>query len=83
MADELGRPQAGEKVVLVAVPPGFLEDLPHEDQRAINEIVGKPVLLVGWDEIGRAELYFDDPFKARTDHTIWVAPEFIVRHREE
>jgi hypothetical protein len=83
MADELGRPQAGEKVVLVAVPPGFLDDLPDEDQRAINEIVGKPVLLVGWDENGRAELHFDDPFEVRTYHSIWVAREFIVRHREE
>lgn len=35
------------------------------------------------DELGTPQagekLYFD----ARTDHTIWVAPEFIARHREE
>jgi hypothetical protein len=30
-------------------------------------IVGKPVLLVGYDEDGRAELHFDDAFDTRTD----------------
>ena len=49
-------------------------------------IVGKPVLLVGYDEDGRAELHFDDGFDTRTDdyshsHSIWVTPEFIERHR--
>jgi hypothetical protein len=60
--------------------------LPQEDQDAIEAIVGKPVLLVGYDEYGRAELHFDDPFDIRTDtysrsHSIWVAPEFIDRHQ--
>ena len=77
----------GERVVLVTLPPGLLDGLPDEDQRAITAIVGKPVLLVGWDEIGRAELEFDEPFDARTDHyshthSIWIPQEFIVRHRE-
>jgi GNAT superfamily N-acetyltransferase len=81
------RPQVGEKVVLVAVPPGLVDGLPVEDQRAIAAIVGKPVDLIGWDELGRAELHFDDPFDLRTDeyshsHSIWVAPEFIVRQSE-
>jgi hypothetical protein len=63
-----------------------LEGLPQEDQNAIVAIVGKPVSLVDYDEDGRAELHVDDPFDVRTDddshrHSIWVAPEFIERHR--
>lgn len=73
-------------VLLTSIPPGLLEGLPQEDQNAIVAIVGKPVLLVGYDEDGRAELHFDDPFDARTDdyshsHSIWVAPEFIERNQ--
>jgi hypothetical protein len=43
--------------------------------------------LVEYDEDGRAELHFDDPFDdpAAGDyshtHSKWVAPEFIERHR--
>jgi len=62
-----------------------LDGLPQQDQNAIVAIVGKPVLLVGYDEVGRAELHFDDPFDVRTDesshtHSIWVDSEFIERH---
>jgi putative acetyltransferase len=78
MAAKARRPEVGENVVLVAVPPGLLDDLPEEDQRAIVAIVGKPVALIDWDEDGRAELHFDDPFEPRTTHSIWVAPEFIA-----
>jgi hypothetical protein len=67
MPDSVSRAQIGGKVVLVAVPPGLLDGLPEEDQRAITAIVGKPVDLVGWDELGRAELHFDDPSYPRTD----------------
>ncbi len=73
------RPRAGEDVVLTAIPPGLLDGLPDEDQRAISAIVGKPVTLVGYDEDGRAELDFADPFEAGTTHTIWVAPKSIRR----
>ena len=72
------RLRAGERVVLVAVPPGLLDGLPDEDQRAITAIVGKPIKLIGYDDIGRAELEFDDPFNDSI-HTIWVKPEFIQR----
>jgi hypothetical protein len=39
-------------------------------------------MLVGYDEDGRAELLFDDPFYVQTEdssltHSIWVDPEFI------
>jgi len=80
------RPGPGEMVVLTRIPPGLLDGLPQQDQDAIVAIVGKPVLLIEYDEYGRAELGFDDPFDARTEdhshtHSIWVAPEFIERHR--
>jgi len=80
------RPRAGERVVLVAIPPGVLDGTPDEDQRAITAIVGKPVTFLGYDVIGRAELEFDDPFDPRTEnyshtHTIWVEPKFIQRAR--
>ena len=80
------RPKPGETVVLTTVPPGLLDGLPQEDQNAINAILGKPVLLVGYDEDGRAELSFDDPFDVRTDvsshtHNIWVPPASIRPYR--
>ena len=75
------RLRAGERVVLVAIPPGLLDGLPDEDQRAITAIMGKPVKFCGYDEIDRAELEFDDPFD-NSSHTIWVGPEFIERCRD-
>src|SRR6185437_14117056 len=39
---------------------GFVNDLPIEDQKAISEIVGKPILLTEYDNHGRAELKFTD-----------------------
>jgi hypothetical protein len=53
-------PKRGSTVVLVRVPPGLLDDLPLEDQRAINEVVGKPIRLNDYDDVGRAELEFKD-----------------------
>ena len=78
------KPGPGEMVLLTSIPAGLLEGLPQEDQDAIVAIVGKAELLAGYDEDGRAELHFDDPFDARADdyshsHSIWVAPEFIER----
>jgi len=73
-------------VVLQSLPPGLLDGLPEEDQRAIRAIIGRPVLLLEYDENGRAELVFDDPFDgvpgtSNHTHSIWVSPEFIARHR--
>jgi len=47
---------SGRKVILTGLPPGFLDDLPEEDQRAISAVVGKAVKLLGYDQDGRAEL---------------------------
>lgn len=53
-------PKPGDSVVLTGVPPGLLEGLPTEDQTAILEVVGKQVLLAGYEDDGRAELEFTD-----------------------
>ena len=69
------KPKPGDTVVLIEVPPGLLDDLPIEDQQAINEVVGKPVLLNDYDNAGRAELEFKD--HNGDFHFIYVSPAFI------
>jgi hypothetical protein len=71
------RPKPGQKVILKVLPPGFVDDLPDEDQRAISAMVGKPIVLNGYDRIGMAELHFADPYIENSSHTIWVDPKFI------
>jgi hypothetical protein len=68
------RPRPGDKVVLTEVPPGMLDGLPEEDRQAIAEIVGKPILLIDYDD-GRAELEFKD--RNGEIHFVYVSPEFI------
>ena len=75
-------PKPGDLVILTQLPPGLLDGLPEDDQRAIRAIVGRPVVPVEYDDLGLVELEFDDPFEPRTEisshtHSIWVAPEFI------
>jgi hypothetical protein len=69
------RISAGKQAILTELPPGLLEGLPVEDQDAIRRIVGKPVLLESYDDIGRAELTFID--SEDVIHSIFVKPEFI------
>ncbi|MBZ5521673.1 MAG: hypothetical protein LAP21_05380 [Acidobacteriia bacterium] len=69
------KPEPGKEVVLKKLPPGLLDGLPDEDQKAIAKIVGKSVLLLQYDDIGRAELEFTD--SAGVIHFIYVEPEFI------
>ena len=64
----------GGKVILAEVPTGLLTDLPSEDQKAILEIIGKPILFVGLDD-GRAELEFTDD--EGVIHFIYVDPKFL------
>src|SRR5262245_42143061 len=85
--NDSNKPRPGDMVVLTAVPAGPLDGLPEEDQHAITAMVGKPVLLVGYDDDGRAEIGFDDPFDVRTDtysntHSVWVPPAFLTRFPE-
>jgi hypothetical protein len=71
------RPKPGQKVILKALPPGFIDDLPEEDQLAISAAVGKPIILNKYDRDGRAELEFAEPYNEDSSHTIWVDPKFI------
>jgi hypothetical protein len=71
------KPKPGEKVILKALPPGFIDDLPEEDQRAISAVVGKPVVLNKYERDGRAELEFTD--SGATIHLLYVDPKFIKR----
>jgi hypothetical protein len=71
------RPNPGEIVILTAIPRGMLDDLPEEDQRAIKEIVGKPVLVNEYDDVGRAALEFTD--RDGHFHLLFVAPDFITQ----
>ena len=68
-------PEPSEMVVLTEVPSGLLDDLPAEDQQAIIEVVGRPIVLRGYDDYGRAELEFED--RDGNGHVIFVAPRFI------
>jgi hypothetical protein len=61
--------------ILKSIPPGLLTGLPPYDKRAITAVLGKPVLLVEYDDVGRAELEFTD--KNGRSHTIWVNTEFV------
>jgi hypothetical protein len=67
--------KAGEIVVLAEVPLGLLDGLPKEDQRAISNIVGKPIRLNEYDSEGRAELEFTDCDGGI--HFIYVSPDTI------
>jgi hypothetical protein len=71
------KPKPGEKVILTALPPGFIDDLPEEDQRAISAVVGTPILLSRYERDGRAELEFTDD--EHVHHVIYVDPKFIKR----
>jgi hypothetical protein len=75
VTDAQNRPQPGDVVVLTEVPPGLVSGLPMEDQRAILEAVGKPVLLNEYDDDGRAELQFTD--SDGVIHFIYVNPNAI------
>jgi hypothetical protein len=83
MSTEDKQPKPGDMVVLVGLPPGFLDDLPLEEQFAISEMVGKAVKFCGitsgiisnsrWE---RAELAFSDK-KRGMNHTLYVDPSYI------
>lgn len=73
------KPKPGDFVLLTKVPPGLLEGLPLEDQRAIRAVVGKPILLSEYDKDGRLELEFTD--RKGTIHFIYVQPSFVSMPR--
>ncbi len=70
-------------VVLVGLPPGFLEDLPIEDQIAIRRMVGKPMKFIEitsvvcrGERIERTELEFYEEQRG-VGHSLFVDPGFI------
>jgi hypothetical protein len=65
-------PKPGQVVVLTEAPPELLRNLPKEDCNAIYAIIGQPIVLVGYDKDGRAELQFVDG--EGQYHSIWVDP---------
>jgi hypothetical protein len=65
----------GHRVVLRALPEGFIDDLPQEDQRAVSVVIGQRILLNGYDADGRAELEFTDA--QGIIHFIYVDPKFL------
>lgn len=78
MSNEQSRkPVPGDRVVLSTLPPGLLDDLPQSDCNAILAIVGKPVVLSDFDDIGRAELEFTDD--DGIIHYIYVDLRYVQR----
>jgi hypothetical protein len=75
MKNPAKKPGPGDLVILLEALPGLLEGLPSADQKAIAEVVGKPILFVRYDETGRAELEFTDGHGEI--HSIYVSPETI------
>jgi hypothetical protein len=69
------KPKPGDSVIVTAVPAGFLDDLPSEDQHAIAAVIGKPILLKDYDDTGRAELEFTDA--QGVIHLIYLNPSLI------
>jgi hypothetical protein len=65
----------GDMVVLEGLPPGFLDDLPIENQIAIRDMIGKPIKFNEITSWGRAELEFGD--NPGSGHFIYVDPSFI------
>ena len=68
---------SSRKVLLVGLPPGFIDDLPHEDQQVLLDAVGKSAIFEWLREGGRAELEFSDGQGVR--HFIYVDRQFIFR----
>ena len=75
MSIEDKQPKPGDMVVLERLPPGFLDDLPLEDQIAIRDVIGRPIKFNEIDSWGSAELEFID--KRGVGHFIYVDPSYI------
>jgi hypothetical protein len=73
------KPTPGDLVLLMKAPPGLLEGLPEEDQKAISEMIGQPMKLVRYDDAGRVELAFTD--HCGVIHSIYVNPSVIKAAR--
>jgi hypothetical protein len=65
----------GRLVFLKSLPPGFVDGLPEEEQRAITARIGRPILFIKYDRDGRAELEFMD--KDDGIHMLYVDRKYI------
>jgi hypothetical protein len=75
MSIEEKQPKPADMVVLERLPPGFLDDLPLENQIAIREVIGKPIKFNEITSWGCAELEFrENPGRG---HFIYVDLSFI------
>jgi hypothetical protein len=75
MTDAKKKPAPGQWVTLCALPKGFVDGLPEEDQQAVTAVVGRQVHLNQYEEDGRAELEFTD--SNGIIHFIYVDPKYI------
>ncbi|HEX6505612.1 MAG TPA: hypothetical protein VF011_20385 [Terriglobales bacterium] len=75
MSDIKKKPTPGQTVTLRALPKGFVDDLPEEDQRAMTAVVGRRIRLNRYEEDGRAELEFTDG--NGIIHFVYVDPKYI------
>jgi hypothetical protein len=75
MDTEDRRPLPGDTVRLTEISPGLLDGLPQEDQRAIGEPVGKPLVLGEYRDDGAAELELTDSAGHR--HYVYADRTFV------
>jgi hypothetical protein len=75
MSVEDKQPKPGDMVILERLPPDFLDDLPQEDQLAIRDVIGKPIMFTEYADWGQPELRFID--KRGHIHFIYVDRSFI------
>ena len=75
VATDTRQPRPGYQVIIRALPPGFLNGLPREDQEEMAAVVGRPVVLNGYDGDGRAELQFTD--SRGHIHFVYLNPTLI------
>ncbi|HXS98741.1 MAG TPA: hypothetical protein VN736_29295 [Candidatus Limnocylindrales bacterium] len=80
---EDNEPKSGDMVVLEGLPPGFLDDLPLEEQVAIRAVIGKPIQFIEitsftcrGERVERVELQFFD-YERGMGHSLYVDPSFI------
>lgn len=67
----------GDSVVITELPKGLIDGLPEDEQKAVKEVIGKAILLLGYDSDGRCELEFADSNGVL--HYIYVSPTIIRR----
>jgi len=78
MGIEDKQPKPGDMVVLEGLSPGFLDDLPLEEQIAIRAVIGKPIKFIEITSFtwrGEELEFFDSEYGI--GHTLYVDPSFI------